>query len=270
MKSLSPRSHNQTGFAHLGIILAVVGVVAIGALVAWRFMGTAKDSTASVSSELAQKIASAKCEYDDKDLCKFFVSFKEHKQYKMVTTAAGYEGENGPTTSTYEVDGDNWRSVTTGQYASEIIMIGEFTTYTKAPNGTWWKQTREPSDAPVDTELTPTDTTDFEEPTTDETADPTIYKALGKEACGTLTCFKYQVVDKSSEGTTQYIWFDTKDYQLRRTTYASDGMSSDTTFSYDKVSVKAPGSFKELGPNQYLMPGENEPTTMPTAADYGM
>lgn len=266
MRITRSHSSSQQGFAHLGIILAIVGVVVVGGLVAWRFMG-ANQSGSSVSDTLTQKLASAKCDYDDKDLCKFFVSWKEHKQYKMISNTTDKEsGEKS--TMTYEIDGDNTHSVMTGQYASETIMIGTRTTYTKTPNGTWWKQTLPETEAPTD-DTTPS--VEFEEPETSEgeTKNTTSYKPLGKEACGNLTCFKYQVVDTSRPEATEYIWFDTKSYQLRRSLSEDTTMSSDTSFDYDNVTVKAPASFKELGPDQYIMPGENEPTTMPSAADYG-
>lgn len=265
MRITRSHSSSQHGFAHLGIILAIVGVVVVAGLVAWRFMG-ANGALNIATGGLSEKLASAKCDYDDKDLCKFFVSWKEHQQYKMVTSTALEDGST--MSSTYEISGDNSHMVTTGQYASEVIMIGELTTYTKAADGTWWKQTREKTETPDTAVTETTETVDFEEPTAEQAKDATTYKALGKEACGDLTCFKYQVLSKGTESTTQYIWFDTKDYQLRRTTYDGGGMKSDTSFSYENVSVKAPANFKELGPNQYLVPGQSEPATMPSAADY--
>ena len=259
--------HSERGFGHIGIILAVVGVIAIGGLVAWRFMGANKSATDTAADSIAQQIAQAKCEYDDKDLCKFFVSWKAHEKYRMVSTSTDKQ-TGAKSAMTFEIDGDNTHSVMTGDFASETISIGPRTTYIKAANGVWWKQT-----IPEAEKQTTTDPqVDFDEPATDSSqpsdAPKTTYKSLGKEACGTLTCFKYQVVNEGDTSTTEYLWFDTKDYQIRRTTSDNETASTDVTFSYDAVTVKAPASFKELAPNQYLLPGQSEPTTAPSAADF--
>jgi outer membrane lipoprotein-sorting protein len=270
MKKRFLSSENQSGFGHIGLILAVVGVLAIGGLVAWRFLGANKAATTdSAVTSLAEKLANAKCEYDDKDLCKFFVSWKEHDSYKMVSDNTDKETGQSSRLS-IEVDGEDSHSIMTGEFASEIIAIGTRTTYTKATDGTWWKKTVPESAKPEETTITESKP-DFKEPETDEmTTEKTEYKALGKEACGSLTCFKYQVIDSTAADTTSYIWFDTKDYQLRRT--LSDGASykSDMTFEYDDVQINAPATFKELAENQVIIPGQSEPMTIPTAADYGI
>lgn len=258
----------ERGFGHIGLILAVVGVLVVGGLVAWRFLG-ANDNKASVADKaaesIAQQVAQAKCDYDDKDICKFFTSWKLHTNYKMVGTTT--DSESGTNSSfTYEIDGDNTHSVMTGEFASEIISVGKRTTYTKAADGTWWKQTLPETNDPQ----TPVGESkpEFEEPTTDDQTDApkSTYKSLGKEACGSLTCFKYQITDPSTSDIS-YIWFDDKDYQLRRSLTESSTGKSDYTYSYSNVTVKAPATFKELGPNQYLMPGASEPTTIPVGGD---
>lgn len=257
MKAENLKSTSQQGFS-LGIIIAIVALVAVGGLVAWRVLGT-NNGGDSVLNPVEKKIAEANCEYDDKDLCKFFVSFKQHKSYKMssVTTSDGQTS-----TMSYEVDGDKYHSVMTGDFANETIVIGK-DTYTKAPNGTWWKQTAQTQN---DDEAVSAPEVDYEEPTDDKDqpeAAKTTYKALGKEACGDLTCFKYQVIDPESADQTEYLWFDDKDYQLRRSVSEGPGSKSDTSFSYGNISVKAPDSYKTLQSNQYLMPGQNEPVTLP-------
>src|SRR5690606_22982830 len=42
------------------------------------------------------------------------------------------------------------------------------------------------------------------------------YKNLGKEACGDLECFKYQILDSAQSEAQTFIWFDTKEYKLRK------------------------------------------------------
>jgi hypothetical protein len=99
---------------------------------------------------------------------------------------------------------------------------------------------------------------------TPEVKNITTYKNLGTEACEKLTCYKYQVIDTGVPDDTQYIWFDNKDYQLRRTRYeGKDGSVSESTYSYNKFNITVPSPVKELGKNQYLVPGDAEPQTMP-------
>lgn len=269
MKTHTDKHNLQSGFAHLGLILAVVGVLVVGGLVAWRFLAADKANPGDAAVDaLSKQLASAKCEYDDKDICKFFVSYKAHKSYSMNTTMTD-KASGEKSTMKFAIDGDNYHTVTTGSYASEQITIGKTAIYTKTPNGTWWKQTiteNKPTDTPV------IEKTDLEEPSADndqeETKNTTSYKPLGKEACGSLTCFKYQVVEADRTDSTDYIWFDTKSYQLRRSTSDTPDQTSDTTFVYDSVKVTAPSNYKELGPNQYIMPGQDEPSTMPTGGDF--
>jgi hypothetical protein len=258
---------SQRGFGHIGIIIAVVVFLAVGGLVAWRVLDSQKSNTTNdTASSIAKAIAEAKCEYDDKDLCKFFTSWKLHDNYKMVGTNTD-KATGVSSTFTLETDGDKTHSILTGDFAAEIISIGRLTTYTKAADGTWWKQTLPETESP-ESSAAEESKPEFEEPTDENNSDQPVYKSLGKEACGKLTCFKYEVVDPAEGGTTSTIWFDTKDYQLRRSLSDNDDTKSDTTFSYDNVTVKAPETFKELAPNQYLMPGSSEPTTIPSAADF--
>jgi hypothetical protein len=256
---------SERGFAHLGIILAIVGVIGIGGLVTWRFL-SAEKATEAVGSSLTQKLASAKCEYNDQDLCKFFVSWKENASYKMVSTGTD-KATGAVSTLIFEIDGKNTRHTTTGQYAMDTITIDEKTMYQKAANGVWWKRTLKEPEGPNG--AIGSGALDFEEPTTNKSEDvaTTGYKPLGREACGKLICFKYQVLEPSNSTSTEYIWFDTKDYQIRRSLSESPQSSNDTVYSYGNITVEAPSSYKELGPNQMLLPGVSEPTTLPTSAD---
>jgi hypothetical protein len=70
------------------------------------------------------------------------------------------------------------------------------------------------------------------------------YKKIGKEACGNLSCFKYQFVDRSNPTDETFIWFDTKDYRLQKLTYKTvDNVASgnsEMTFSYGSVKISEP------------------------------
>ncbi len=250
---------DQRGSHALVVVLIVVVVAVVGA-VGWYVFNKQKKSTNGSVTDLVKQSAT-KCDSEDKDICKFFASWKDNKYYSVdtTTTAAGQTS----TMKMQYVATDKYHFVTTGEGAMEIITIGN-DTYTKSGD-TWYKQTQKKDD--TTTKLKDETTTDFKEPTTDQasTQAPT-YKLIGKEACGKLTCFKYQVVDPNAKDTTEYIWFDTKDYQLRKESTQTGDTKSESTFSYDKVEINVPSPVKELGPNQVVVPGQGV-VDLPSAAD---
>jgi outer membrane lipoprotein-sorting protein len=259
--SFMKRLHaNSQGVAHLALI--VVGVVVLAGIgfAAWRLMDKKKVEDAATST--VEKLNAADCTYDDKDLCKFFTSYKEHSNYKVDITNTAPGGTK--TTALFEAEGTEKSHVISNSDVGsfELIVIGKVT-YTKASDGTWWKQTQK-DDKP--NEYTEEYKSDLKEPSKDAPeAEQSQYKKIGTEACGELTCFKYQVVDPKNSDQTQFIWFDTKEYQLRRQTMEDKDGKSDQTFAYSGVNIKEPTPVKELGPNQVLIPGQAEPMTLPTA-----
>lgn len=256
---------DQRGFGHLGIILALVVIVALAG-VGWFVVQKASKkepapTTNSVNKEVQNAVQNAKCEYDDKDLCKFFTGWKAQKYYTLTSVT---ETDGQKTTTTLKSEGDDKSSMKVdGATPYETISIGK-ALYTKAADGTWWKQTLE--EGQVD-QYTSNTGTELEEPTAEE-ADKTVYKKIGKEACGSYTCFKYQVLDAADPETKSYIWFDDDEYQLRRMMNTGGGSSFTATYDYDKVTIKTPTPVRELGPNQYLVPGQSEPTTLPNSSSY--
>ncbi len=254
------RSKDQHGFAH--IVLIVVALVLVGAVGYVGFRTLSKNGSLgdAVSNKVASIAASQECmkEYNDNDLCKFLSSWNANQKFKLESSTTA-EGQTSKSIMT--IDGDSTYLKMDGEYAMEVITIGD-TTYTKAGD-TWWKQTAKKTD-----ESEPTISKDdfkFEEPKENtEEKDLTTYAKEGKEACGKFNCFKYKVVDPENADTTEYIWFDDKDYLIRRTlSEDKDGTKSESVFSYDNISVKVPSPVKELGENQYIMPGQSEPQTMP-------
>jgi hypothetical protein len=252
---------DSRGMSPVILIVGIVIIVAVVGFVGMRVFNKSSNSiTGGVSNEIAKKIAEANCEYDDKDLCKFFVSFKEHKQYSMTTTTTGEDAG----TSVFETDNDKTHMQLQGSMQYEVISQGR-TTYTKDPSdGKWWKQTLPESQANPTDDAAP----ELEEPKAEETKDQTTYKKLGTEACGKLSCFKYEVIDPKNTDTKEFIWFDTKDYQLRKT--RSEGAKSVTegVFEYNNVKVDIPTNVKELGADQYIDPTTGQPVTIPSGADF--
>jgi hypothetical protein len=252
-------SRNQGGFGYLGILITIVVVLGLAGTGWWVSQRNKSDNKA-VDTSVRDAIKNAKCDYDDKDLCKFFTAWKGQENYTAVSVS---EVDGQKTTTTIKSDGEKSYLKLEGAAAYEVITIGN-TTYTKAGD-TWWKQTTPNTTAK---EYQDSTKVDFEEPAADanETA-KTTYKKVGKEKCGNFNCFKYQVVDPSDSGSTTFLWFDDEDYQLRRTQTTNTSGTYDTTFSYDRASVTEPSPVKELGPDQYILPGQSEPVSLPAAGD---
>jgi len=253
---------NQAGVAHLVLVSLVVIVIGVLGLAGWVVIRANNDDGRSAASRAASKQLVAEClkKIDDKDLCKYFGNWDGSKKFTVRLT--DYT-DNVTTASTMQVDGENTFTKTEGEPVVEVITIGD-TTYTKGGNF-WWKQTAKSSTGSMF--KVSLDQYKFEEPGTDTTDKSRYqYKKIGKEACGTYTCFKYQFIDTSNRASKQYVWFDDDSYLMRKTREEgpeSDGSFAEQQFSYGKVSVKAPSSVKVLAADQYILPGASEPTTMP-------
>lgn len=251
--------NDQRGVGHLGLIIAVVVVLAIGGVGYFVYNKNKSGGTSTADKAIQEALKNAKCDYDDKDLCKFFTSYEAQK-YFTIDSVSESDGKKTTMTLKTEGDGKSYMKIG-GETPYEVIYIGT-TTYTKAADGTWWKQTTKndtADDFKSDADI------DIQEPENAEAA-KTKYKKIGKEKCGNLTCFKYQEI-LPDPAAISYLWFDDKDYQIRRTQTIDNGNTTDATYSYGKVSITEPSPVKELGENQYLMPGASEPTTLPTTGD---
>lgn len=244
---------SQGGFGHIGLIAVIVVILAVGG-VGWWVWKKKNDTP------LQKALNSAKCEYDDKDVCKFFASWKATENVTIDSTATA-QGQSFKTT--VQSEGKDKTHVTfSGDISYETITIGD-TLYTKAGD-TWYKKKLKADELKDYQNID----FDFKEPTK---GGKITYTKAGTEDCDKRKCFKYELKNADEADTTQYLWFDTKDYQLRKMEMTSkDGTTLTATFSYGKVSVSEPSPVKELGENQYIVPGQNEPTTLPDTGDLDM
>ncbi len=253
---------DNRGAAHL--IILVVAVLLVVAGIGYYVWSKQKGTSGTLSTPAAKE-ALAKCESDDKDLCKFFASWQANGYYSI----SSKDTNDGKTsTSTYKSEGtDKFHMTLSGETSYEMIIIGD-TTYTKDPSDNkWWKQTVKPAEKD---KYKDAGNVEFKDDSKDETVPAekkTTYKKIGTEACGKLTCFKYQVIEPEAKESTQYIWFDNKDYQIRRQLTQTGANSSDQSFSYDKFTISAPSPTKDLGANQVIVPGSSEPLTIPSGTD---
>lgn len=248
--------HTQSGF-HLVPVIAIVGVVALLGAIGFLFWSNfGKQAVSDAALDVATKQARDECEKEaDKDICRFLTSWKVYQKYRM--TSISSDGSKFVTA----VDGDKSHVKTEGEMVYEVITIGKVT-YTKGGDK-WYKSTiKTPKDNVADSYKPEIGDSTGESSDVDEQKTTTTYKLIGKEACGSLTCFKYDVVDSASEDK-QTIWFDDKDYKLRKQVHETTDGKTEMTLEYDKVSITTPSPVVELAENQYLLPGATEPTTLP-------
>lgn len=221
------------------VVLVILAIIGAGAYVVFG-----KKSLPGPLSTVTNRVTlNPNCKYNDPDLCKFINGWKE-VQYFTATSSSTYQGQSSDLVM--KSIGDDKSQFTMSQNGQEnynTIKIGD-ATYTKDYTDGKWVKTVAKTDATSTDEKQLESEIDFDEKA-DETADNTTYKKIGKEACGNLTCFKYQVIDPDITDSTEYIYFDDKEYQLRKMSSESAGATSETTFDYSKITISEPSPIKE-------------------------
>ena len=231
---------NQRGAIELIIIGVVAVLLAAGA---GYYIYTKRTGASPVAG-----LAPVKCDYSDKDLCKFLTNFKAQKYYTVKSSSV----EEGVTNEfTLKINGDDKSqtiSSANGKENFNVITLGN-TTYTKDySDNKWWKQTQEKQKDEIKDSVAFDPDGEKKEGEQTEPEKPE-YKRLGEEACGKLTCIKYQVITKGSEDQ-EFIWIDDDDHLLRKTlTITKDGAKNTAEYSYEKFKISAPSPVKEGAPS---------------------
>ncbi|MFA5926583.1 MAG: hypothetical protein WCT32_02160 [Patescibacteria group bacterium] len=236
------------------LMLVIVIVLLVAAVGYFVFASKSSDGSGGggILSTVVSKSLNPNCRYNDPDLCKFINGWKEVKYFTMNSSDTAADGKT--TASVFKMEGkENSQIIMSenGKESYQTISIGT-TTYTKDySDNKWFKYTPKPTDTNVAAETE--SQVDFDTKV-DDTADKTTYQKIGTEACAKLTCFKYKVVDPANTDYTEFIYFDNKDYQLRKTrTEMKDGSVSEGTYDYAKLSISTPSPVKEGSPYNVLI-----------------
>ena len=233
----------QEGIAHLMLIVVVVVLAAAGGAGYYVY---SKQKTNKVVADLtpAAKQINDECvtELDDEDFCAFAASWDLNGSYTMTMTTMGKESTGVMTTKN---DGKGNSQLTTkdknGKLVSDMISLND-TSYIYNPTDKSWTKyesntdTADPADE-VDEELNIS--------TEDLKNDNYEYKSLGKEACGTMTCFKYQLVDKKVPTQENFVWFDDDEYKARKMSFKEGDTTMVLEISYEAVTISEPSPIKE-------------------------
>jgi len=219
---------------------------------------------AQPASETTNNQQAAACSGDDQDVCKFIAAWKLSADYKVEATITDGDKTTNLTVESAQKGTRTHSIMTAGAVTYETIIIDDATYIKDASDGKWWKQaTAASQQSATAAEVSP----DFEEPSNTDTGNKTEYKKVGTEACGDRTCLKYQIVDPDFPELTQYLWFDTQDYLLRRMRTESANGVGDFTYSYVNVNISEPSPTKELPTGSYVNPLTGETITLPSSND---
>jgi hypothetical protein len=235
------------GFAPIVLILIVVALaLAGGGYFLFNKSGTSIPGLPSTN-------LNSNCKFNDPDLCKFLNNWQAaSQQYSIKTINTSKNSAN--TETLFELSGtDKFHMLTSeaGKEVYNLISIGD-TTYTKdLTDGKWWKQKTQKTaeDLKAQNEFKAPEATNSQE------VDKTTYQALGKEACETMQCFKYQVLNPDNGDSTEYIWFDDKNYLIRKNVVESKDLgTSESTFNYNNINISTPSPTKDAPEGKVIMP----------------
>ncbi len=224
------------------VIVVVIGVVAAGAAFFLYKQGAINIPLPGVAMRATEK------DFDfieDATLRKHMVAQANQTSYR---TKSYSEAADLTFISEVQIKGENFNTrdiemTPDGKETKHKIEIGE-TVYVKdMSDNAWWKQTIKPEELPTEEEED--EPVDYKA----EYSKPDLqFKALGKEACGNLTCYKYQQLTGGPEGMgfTRIFWFDERKFLLRRDEVSVGEFKTIVEHSYDKINITPPSPTKDV------------------------
>jgi len=236
------KQRSEEGFAHLLLIIIVVVVLAAVALAGWRIMDKHKNpSTGSNTPKVRNSAVESQClaTYHDSDLCSFqaIAAAEPIDKTAFKATLTTVQADSN-TTMTFEQDGKGNSSLMSSGGGSALNSI-TFNGSTYIQNGTTW--IRYPSGTSTPTTTNPDTNLSFLSSIAN-----TKFTKLGSEACGNLTCIKYQITDNATPAVKQYAWVDTHDHLMREWSSTDGTSSTDMKLSYEAVTITTPSPVQDF------------------------
>jgi outer membrane lipoprotein-sorting protein len=260
------KTNNQDGIAHLSLILVLLLAIGVIGLTGWKVASKNKagsDNTQTNNAVVSNTALEKQCndQLHNKDLCKFASNESQLDKVAFTATVTG-SGSDGESVTIWSSDGHgNTTTVVTqsGKEVTSMIYLNNTSYIKDYTDGSWTRYKTSNSATPK--ESNPTD--EIKVDSSDLTEKNTIsYKSLGQEACGKLTCFKYQVTDTTQPSTTTFLWFDNGDYLLRRWQVNDGKNTSDMTMTYQAVAIKEPSPVHDFTgvsvPTNTVQPDEEQ------------
>jgi len=225
----------------LVLVIGILLILGVGIFIFFQ-----KKSLPPVSPEVkkAQQEFMSSCKFDI-DFCKYMVNgvaamtggytmTNESRYYGKVSNMTIKTDGKGNSESTTYIDGKE-----TGRY----ISLNKIT-YTKGPGETVWTEFP-PTKDEAGNQMT--NLFDFEglKKQLRDTADTLVVKKIGTEACGKLTCFVFEMTEKTTDSTTK-IWVDTKEYLARKGETKTKEGTGLLVFEYGPVTIIKPSPVEKM------------------------
>jgi outer membrane lipoprotein-sorting protein len=246
---MSRITKHESGVGSIFIIVSIIVVLAVAGVIIWQVTkkspskttGSVTNSTTSASSTNPNISSACQKVFNDNKLC----AFAEHTNIDTISYIANgsaVEGSNSAKiTFTVQHDSKNNIFLTYSDNGQQISVINfNGATYMQdGLNTTWLEYTNSSAAASAGI---PNPVGNFELKFDSSTGAGITAIKDGMTTCGKLTCYKYQIKDTSKPTTTQYVWFDNKDYLLREYSFSnsSTGTSANINFVYGSVTIAAP------------------------------
>ncbi len=243
---------DERGIAHVLLMLLGVIVIAGVAFAGYKVANKKTDNstntnTSSNSSSSSSTGSSTSVEatclaaYHDANLCHFASSASSFDKTAYTATLSLVQNGGTNSTTTLKNDGKGNTSLTGsggGQVINAITLDG--VEYVQSNNTGPWVEYPSGATAPTSNPTSNMDISVVGSTTT-------TFKSLGKEACGSLDCYKYEIDSKLTPDTKQIVWFDTSSYKLREWNYADNsGDSTDMKITYGSVNITKPSPVETL------------------------
>lgn len=240
---------DEQGIAH--ILLIVLGVVVIAGVagVGYKVANNKKTTNTNTSGTSSHSSSSGSnvgtettclATYHDSNLCHFASNAASFTKTAYTATLTLVQQGSGTSTTTLKNDGKGNTELTgsgSGAVINAITLDGVM--YVQSNDTGPWIEYPTGSTAPTSN---PTSNMDIAVGAT-----TTSFKSLGKEACGNLTCYKYEIDSKLTPDTKQVVWFDTSSYKLREWNYSdANGDSTDMKVAYGSVTITKPSPVESL------------------------
>jgi len=233
---------NEKGITHLLLIILGVVVISGVAFVGWKVADSHKSTNPTASSSSSKNTStdsSCLATYHDNRICNF-AAFSTSFNKTAYTAALTITQGGATSTATLKSDGKGNTELTTTSSGSTLdaITLNNVEYVQNNGSGPWIEYS-----------------TGSTTPTTNPTSSMNIgvgnsgvsFQYIGTEACGSLTCYKYQVTDTTTPSATQYVWFDSSSYKLRQWQYSDgSGNTTDMTVTYTSVNITKPSPVENI------------------------
>lgn len=223
-------------------LIAAVVVIGGGILIAVSAGGGEK---LSLNKEIQTKCMT---EVNDELFCKFAGAFGNVNTFKVTATSKSEQGTSSFEISTDAKDNNQMIVKQNGQEQANVVVYNGTTYLKDYSDGKWFKYASNDPNKPQVTDLKKEFAKgDFKS----DSGKKITYTKIGTESCDKLKCYKYQVKDPDTPGD-NFLWFDTKNYLLRRITLKDGNSSTEMTVNYEAVNITEPSPTKEVVSSQDL------------------